>query len=130
MTVYFNSYPSAATAVVVAVCCCCRCCCCFFVVSVKFCFCFCHRSDFCASRLSKCFLFFCYCWPIYCISRLYSADLFPLSKCLSILYRIAPVLQTVLILLSFNRLQVAIAFWRAMGGSEEEIAGLGGDGDS
>lgn len=67
---------------------------------------------------------------LYCISRLYSADLFPLSKCLSILYRIAPVLQTVLILLSFNRLQVAIAFWRAMGGSEEEIAGLGGDGDS
>ncbi|KAJ7365833.1 hypothetical protein OS493_002554 [Desmophyllum pertusum] len=26
--------------------------------------------------------------------------------------------------------KVAIAFWRAMGGSEEEIAGLGGDGDS
>ena len=31
---------------------------------------------------------------------------------------------------SCNCQQVAIAFWRAMGGSEDEIAGLGEDSDS
>ena len=34
------------------------------------------------------------------------------------------------LLSSFNWLQVAIAFWRAMGGGEEEIAGLGEDDDN
>ena len=36
----------------------------------------------------------------------------------------------ILFLSSFNCQQVAIAFWRAMGGSEDEIAGLGEDSDS
>ena len=96
-----------------------------------------ERKDY-AEKVS-CFHYMCVSGTLYTIPSANSspanASQFLTSELNLCLYCYFPIMSCSKLLIifffsSFNCQQVAIAFWRAMGGSEDEIAGLGEDSDS